>query len=89
VTITTLHLVHKYGDTKEFHILRVESEGFVIRWGFQEYTLHVGRNQLVKIKGNRITKAFSWKAQNIEELKTFHYNWVKAKKVVTITTQNT
>ncbi len=82
MTITTLTLHHKYGDTKEFNILKIDSDGFTIRWGFQEYTFHVQRNQLVRIKGNRIVKKFDWKATNIEEIRAFHLNWCKVKSGV-------
>lgn len=78
--ITTLTLYHpSYGNPKLFNVLKIESEGFVIRWAFEEFTLHVQRNKLVKIRGNRITKTFDWHVKNIEELREFHYNWRKAK----------
>jgi hypothetical protein len=79
VTITTLNLIHKYGETREIQILRIDHDGFIIRWGFQEFTFHVQRNQLVRVRGNRVTKKFDWKASNIDELRVFHNRWCKAK----------
>ena len=77
MTITTVTLIHKYGTSRECNVLRVDHDGFVIRWGFQEYHLHVKRNKLVRIHGNRITKQFNWSADNIEELREFHTQWLK------------
>ncbi len=80
--ITTLTLYHpSYGTPKKFPILTIEPEGFVIRWAFEEFTLHVKRNKLVKIRGNRIIKTFDWYAKNIEELREFHHRWEKAKQL--------
>lgn len=74
MTITTslpkTILIRSHGGViKEVQVLQLEREGFLVRFGFLNYTFHLLYNQLVRIEGNRIKKRFDWHAVDIEGLK--------------------
>lgn len=79
--VTTLVLESFGGETKEWPVHAIEPEGYVIRWGFQLYTLHVNLNQLVRIQGNRVIKRLPWRAKDIETLRAAHWEWVKERRL--------
>jgi hypothetical protein len=78
-TPQTIKLRSFGGELREADVIRIEHEGFVVRWGFQNFTLHVRFNQLVRVAGNRVTRRYNWRADDIEELRALHFKYLTAK----------
>jgi hypothetical protein len=72
-TPQTIKLRSFGGELREANVLRIEPEGFVVRWGFQNFTLHVRFNQLVRVDSNRVTKRYNWRADDIDVLRAIHF----------------
>ncbi len=79
----TIELVTLGGSTRRvvepYDVQTEPFPGLMIRWGFQNYTLDLRRNQLVYVWGNRITRRHMWKAVDIDEARRVYREMVESK----------
>jgi hypothetical protein len=71
-TPTTIRLKSFGGEIRDIPVVQLDSEGFVVRWGFLHYTLNLRHNQLMRMHGSRVQKRLFWRADDIEALRSVY-----------------